>query len=44
LGKALADEFQAALMETSARTAANVEAAFISMAAMIKARIEATRA
>jgi Ras-related protein Rab-1A len=43
-GKALADEFQAAFMETSARTAANVQAAFISMVAMIKARIEATRA
>jgi Ras-related protein Rab-1A len=39
-GKALADEFEISFMETSAKTSANVEAAFIAMAAEIKARIE----
>jgi GTPase SAR1 family protein len=40
-GKALADELNASFMETSARTSANIEAAFCSMAATIKARLEA---
>jgi Ras-related protein Rab-1A len=40
-GKALADEFRISFMETSAKTSANVEAAFIAMAAVVKARIEA---
>jgi Ras-related protein Rab-1A len=39
-GKALADEFKVSFMETSAKTSANVEAAFIAMAAEVKARIE----
>jgi Ras-related protein Rab-1A len=41
-GKALADEFRISFMETSAKTSANVEAAFIAIAAQVKARIESS--
>jgi GTPase SAR1 family protein len=39
-GKALADELRASFMECSAKTSANVEAALISMAAQVSARVD----
>jgi Ras-related protein Rab-1A len=39
-GKALADEFRVSFMEISARTCANVAAAFIAMAVQVKARVD----